>query len=104
MSLVEFTQLASIVAGVVVGAFVLIYSVVARWWRSQEGQNVMLMSLLILAAVNVGIIGRAGHIDLARALGAGVWWGVAVVYVWRTWLLLRAQSFLLNRREPPTKG
>lgn len=78
--------------------FVVTYCLLARWWRSQEGQNVILLSVLLLILASLSAVSRAGLPDLARTLASIVWCGVGVVYVWRTGLLLRAQGFL-GRKE-----
>lgn len=101
MDWLDWTQVATMVAGVAVTGFVIAYTIIARWWRTQEGQNVVLLSVLILAAASIGFLRRLGFPDLANVLAALVWTGVAVSYVWMTGLLFRAQGVhrMLNRRR-----
>lgn len=97
----EFVPVAIGTAPILV--FVLIYCVVARWWRSQEGQNVVLLSVLLLLLASLSIVSRAGFPELARTLASILWCGVGAIYVWRTGLLLRAQGFIgdVERRPDP---
>ena len=91
MDLVEVTQVVSIFAGCAVLGFIAVYSTLARWWRSQEGQTVMLLAVIIAVAVVDGILGRLGLVEFARGLAVGIWAAVGGVFIWLTVLLIRAQ-------------
>ena len=84
--------------------FVVTYCILARWWTTQEGQNVILLSVLLLLLASLAIVSRAGFPELARTLASILWCCVGGVYVWRTGLLLRAQGFIgraeRRRHEP----
>lgn len=100
MDLMELTQLASYTAGFAALVFIAAYALLARFWESQEGLNVMLLAVIIFLAVLVRVIGLGGSVDVSRILGIMVWFGVAGVLFWRTALLMRAQGVhrMLNRR------
>lgn len=101
----EWVQIATAIATVAIVGFVATYWLLARWWRTQEGQNVILLSGLLIVLAGIGFARRAGLPPLAADILVGLAWsGVAVAYVWRTGLLLRAQGILHRRRppEPPT--
>lgn len=100
MTLAEWALLASCLAGAAVTFFLAVYMTVAPWWRSQEGQNVVLLSAVIVLAAALAIVGRLGFLDVARVGAIVVWTTVAIAYVWRTGLVLRAQG-ILRRRKPP---
>lgn len=78
--------------------FILTYHVVARWWKTPEGQNVMTLAVLLMLFSLVILIRRAGHPDAARIMTDIIFYLVGVTFLWRTGLLLRAQGFL-GRRE-----
>jgi len=93
----EFLPLA--LGAVPILVFVVAYGMLARWWTSQEGQNVILLSVLLLILAALSVVGRAGYPELARTLASIAWYGVGAVYVWRTGLLLRAQGFIGRRKR-----
>ena len=92
MDWMDWTQIATILAGSAVLVFILTYMVIARWWRSQEGQTIVILSVLIVLAASIGITRRYGFPAIANVMAIVVWSGVFVVYLWLTALLLRAQG------------
>ncbi len=103
MELVDVTQASSIFAGLAAVLFIPTYALVARWWKSQEGQNVMLLMFWIFMAMIAGMVGRAGYLDASRIMGIIIWNGVGLTLLWRWYLLLRAQGItqMLHRRLWP---
>lgn len=91
--------------------FIVTYHVLARWWKTPEGRNVMALALLLMMFSLVIIIRRAGFPDAARLMTDGLFYLVGVTFLWRTGLLLRAQGFLghkerrqLHEERPADRG
>lgn len=94
-------QVATVAAWCASLMFLAAYSVMARWWRSSEGQNIALGALWIVVLASIGFLRRVG-VDpmVVDFLAALAWAGVALTFVWRTGLVLRAQGFLGQHRRP----
>jgi hypothetical protein len=73
-------------------AFVAMYSVVARWWRSEVGRNIMALMGVIAAVLVLSTIRIIfGDNSWFAWLRLGVFAGVPVVLARRLWLLWRVQ-------------
>lgn len=86
------------------GTFVATYSLLAPWWRSQEGINVMTFTL--------ATAGLAGLRCLAMILGEGfagqdvlrvLLMTAIAVACWHRWVMVMRYQ-LGNLRPPPPKG
>lgn len=107
MDLTMMALIASCVAGAVATAFLIEYMVLAPWWKSQVGKNVVLLTAIIIVAAALAIVGRLGWVEVARVGSVVVWFGVAAVYVWRIWMLAKAQHagrILRRMRQREKRG
>jgi hypothetical protein len=88
-------------SGLFATAFVVLYSVTARWWRSPMGRNVMSLMFVIGAVLDLSVIRIfvPGSVDLLwfNILRLVVFAFVPVVLGWRLWLLIKVQ--VLRRRD-----
>ena len=94
-------QVATVAAWCAAVMFIGAYSVMARWWKSGEGQNIALGAVWIVVLASIGFLRRIGtDPQVVDALAAAAWAGVAITFVWRTGLVLRAQGFLGQHKRP----
>lgn len=105
---VLLAQICAWAAIIAVAGFVACYNLAARWWSTPEGQNVMLLSVVVVTFAMVGQLTRYGVIPMTVApyVSACLWVAVTVTYIWRTILMLKAQGFWRSseRRTQFDKG
>ena len=74
--------------------FTTYYGLMTRWWRYQEGTNVLLLGLFLTLLTSRSLLLRYD----AEVEPPASWYlrvivlGIAAVMWWRWWLLLRAQA------------
>ena len=84
------------VGAVAATAFVVLYHLAARWWKSEEGWHLMSFTAA-LAAVFDWLVVRTLTVDpRPMSIGTGlirasIYCTVAALLVWRLWLLYRLQ-------------
>lgn len=84
------------IALLAVTAFIAQYSMV-RWERSAEGRNAMAASAVMLLLVTTGFLRRLDAVHGLLVLTA--YSLTAAVFIWRSWLLIRAQRERKRRAE-----
>lgn len=95
-ALVRATTVETIVAFCAAVAFIVLYSVIAPWWRSPLGRNVVALdasiSLTLLPGVVHHFFGVSTALDPYFAWFTVLAFGaVPLVIAWRAWILCRIQ-------------
>lgn len=95
--------------GVLVGAvaatvFVVAYQLTARWWRSEEGRHMMSFTTVIAVALDyaswrVLTAQPWPYPPAVDAIRTGIFCAIAVLMVWRCWILGRRQIWASWRRS-----
>lgn len=81
--------------------FVVLYTLLARWWKSEFGRHLFFFMLaeatLLDHGLIVGLFGEYPGVELMRAI---LLWGLAFVMAWRVYLLVKVQIITRrNRRQ-----
>lgn len=87
--------------GLVIGAaaatlFVVLYHLSARWWHSEEGCHLMTFTAAVAASLDYAAVRTLTAAPRALPLGVGViraaiYCTIAVLLLWRLWMLYRLQ-------------
>lgn len=78
--------------------FVVVYSVLARWWRTAFGQHLFSFMLVIaLVFIYIVITKMFGRFDGWEYVRLALIGSLATVLTWRVWILLKVQ--IQNRKK-----
>lgn len=82
--------------------FILSYSIMARWFRSIEGVLLMTLAVAFCAASYIGVVVARGpgtaH-DHLRLYRAGLTFGVGIIFLAYSYIILKNQYKNRNRRR-----
>ena len=67
--------------------FIAIYHARAPWWASPHGRSIVSMKAAVLAVAVGELLRRFDQDDIADRVVLVGWIAVAVVMLWRTWML-----------------
>lgn len=76
--------------------FIVVYTVLAPWWRSEIGRALIAMDTGLALALAPAVLHRLLGVSLAASLGFGWYYLgslalVAGATLWRTWIIIKTQ-------------